>query len=96
MPQFFSSIGCFKTSTRHSYAAVDRVLRREYCESTIHPRRGGSNGRQFLRSAIIRAARLALLPEDNALVADGYHRMCASFCTDENTDIPLKLAGATR
>ncbi|MFP3579024.1 hypothetical protein [Arthrobacter sp. fls2-241-R2A-200] len=71
---------------------------------------------------ILRAARLVLLPEDNAhvaadlqkikdgkklspilmvrgdlargipaQVADGYHRVCASYYTNENTDIPLKL-----
>jgi hypothetical protein len=26
-------------------------------------------------------------------VADGYHRVCASYHTDENTDIPCRLAG---
>jgi hypothetical protein len=31
-----------------------------------------------------------------ALVAGGYHRVCASYYTDENTDIPLKLADAPR
>jgi hypothetical protein len=25
-------------------------------------------------------------------VADGYHRVCASYHTDENTDIPCRLA----
>lgn len=25
-------------------------------------------------------------------VADGYHRVCASYYTDENTDIPVKIA----
>jgi hypothetical protein len=76
---------------------------------------------------ILRAARLMLLPEDNAhvaadlkkikdgkqlapilmvrgdlasgvpaQVADGYHRVCASYYTDENTDIPLKLANLPR
>ncbi|GGH99093.1 hypothetical protein ACFFGR_13015 [Arthrobacter liuii] len=76
---------------------------------------------------ILRAARLVLLPPDNAHVAsdlkkikdgrklspilmvrgdlakgipaqiaDGYHRVCASYLTDENTDIPLKLADAPR
>ncbi|NUP75652.1 MAG: hypothetical protein HOQ07_13550 [Sinomonas sp.] len=25
-------------------------------------------------------------------IADGYHRVCASYYTDENTDIPVKLA----
>lgn len=71
---------------------------------------------------ILRAARLALLPENNAHVradlakisdgkklspillvrgsavggyalqiADGYHRVCASYLTDENTDIPCRL-----
>lgn len=70
---------------------------------------------------ILRAARLVLLPPDNAhvkadlakidagkklspillvrgtaadalQVADGYHRVCASFMTDENTPIPCRLA----
>ena len=27
-----------------------------------------------------------------AQIADGYHRVCASYYTDENTDIPIKLA----
>ncbi|MFF2842034.1 hypothetical protein [Paenarthrobacter sp. NPDC057981] len=27
-----------------------------------------------------------------AQIVDGYHRVCASYYTDENTDIPLKLA----
>ena len=72
---------------------------------------------------ILRAAGLALLPENNSHVradlgkiserkslspillvrgsaiggyplqiADGYHRVCASYITDENTDIPCHLA----
>lgn len=72
---------------------------------------------------ILRAAELALLPENNTHVradlgkisagkklspillvrgsavggypmqiADGYHRVCASYLTDENTDIPCHLA----
>jgi hypothetical protein len=71
---------------------------------------------------ILRAARLALLPETNLRVkadiakiaagkklspillvrgkavdgvalqiADGYHRVCASYLTDENTPIPCRL-----
>ena len=71
---------------------------------------------------ILRAAQLALLPEDNPRVrtdlakigdgkklspillvrgdfrtgtplqiADGYHRVCASYLTDENTPIPCRL-----
>jgi len=31
-----------------------------------------------------------------AIVADGYHRVCASYYTEENTDIPLKLADTPR
>jgi hypothetical protein len=27
-------------------------------------------------------------------IADGYHRVCASFHTDENTDIPCRTAAA--
>jgi hypothetical protein len=71
---------------------------------------------------ILRAAQLALLPENNPRVrtdlqkisdgkklspillvrgdfraaaplqiADGYHRVCASYLTDENTPIPCRL-----
>jgi hypothetical protein len=29
-------------------------------------------------------------------IADGYHRVCASYHTDENTDIPVVLAVASR
>jgi hypothetical protein len=29
-------------------------------------------------------------------IADGYHRVCASYYTDENTDIPVILAGRSR
>jgi hypothetical protein len=72
---------------------------------------------------LLRASRLALLPEDNAhvaadlkkvrrgehlspvllvrgsirsglplTIADGYHRICASYHLDENADIPCRLA----
>jgi hypothetical protein len=27
-------------------------------------------------------------------IADGYHRVCASYHTDENTDIPVRIAPA--
>lgn len=26
-----------------------------------------------------------------ALIADGYHRVCASYYTDENTDVPVRI-----
>lgn len=29
-------------------------------------------------------------------IADGYHRVCASYHTDENTDIPCRIAPAAR
>ena len=29
-------------------------------------------------------------------IADGYHRVCASYYTDENTDIPVVIAAASR
>jgi hypothetical protein len=29
-------------------------------------------------------------------IADGYHRVCASYHTDENTDIPVVLAAVGR
>ena len=83
---------------------------------------------QVMRAAkdILRAARLPLLPDNNAHVkadlgkisdgkklspillvrgdatrgvvlqiADGYHRVCASYITDENTVIPCRLVAWT-
>jgi hypothetical protein len=29
-------------------------------------------------------------------IADGYHRVCASYHTDENTDIPVIIAASSR
>lgn len=29
-------------------------------------------------------------------IADGYHRVCASYYTDENTDIPARIVPATK
>jgi hypothetical protein len=29
-------------------------------------------------------------------IADGYHRVCASYHTDENTDIPVRMVPATK
>ena len=77
---------------------------------------------EFAAKDILRAARLPMLPANNAHVksdlgkidddkrlspillvrgnavsdvalqiADGYHRVCASYLTDENTDIPCRL-----
>ena len=76
---------------------------------------------------LLRASRLALLPQNNPHVqrdlkkikkgkrlspilavrgdlntdvamqiADGYHRVCASYYTDENTDIPVRIVPATK
>jgi hypothetical protein len=32
-----------------------------------------------------------LATDVSAQIADGYHRVCASYYTDENTDIPVKI-----
>jgi hypothetical protein len=29
-------------------------------------------------------------------IADGYHRVCASYYTDESTDIPVRIVPATK
>jgi hypothetical protein len=29
-------------------------------------------------------------------IADGYHRVCASYYIDENTDIPVRIVPATK
>ena len=49
------------------------------------------NGKQLSPILVVRGD----LTADVALqIADGYHRVCASFHTDENTDIPVKIAPA--
>jgi hypothetical protein len=110
----------------HDYAAaadyLSMVAEPERVEKTVAALR---DAKTVYRKAkdILRAARLALLPGDNAHVrsdlakisagkklspillvrgaaigampleiADGYHRVCASYLTDENTDIPCRLA----
>jgi hypothetical protein len=45
---------------------------------------------------ILRASQLPLLGDaaHPLIVADGYHRVCASYWIDENTDIPCVLVDA--
>ncbi|MFJ4209028.1 hypothetical protein ACIPY2_11265 [Paenarthrobacter sp. NPDC089675] len=47
------------------------------------------NGKQLSPVLMVRGDLSQGIP---AQVVDGYHRVCASYYTDENTDIPLKLA----
>ena len=48
-------------------------------------------GRQLSPILLVRGD----LTSDVALqIADGYHRVCASYHTDENTDIPVKIVVA--
>jgi len=109
----------------HDYAAaadyLTMVAEPDRVDNTIAALR---DAKTVYRKAkdILRAARLALLPENNVHVkadlakigdgkklspillvrgaaiastpleiADGYHRVCASYVTDENTDIPCRL-----
>jgi hypothetical protein len=37
---------------------------------------------------LVRGAAIGSMPLE---IADGYHRVCASYITDENTDIPCRL-----
>ena len=37
-----------------------------------------------------------LNPDVALQIADGYHRVCASYHTDENTDIPVRIVPATK
>ena len=46
-------------------------------------------GRQLSPVLLVRGNLAAGVP---AQIADGYHRVCASYYTDENTPIPIKLA----
>ncbi|WP_347109712.1 hypothetical protein AAHB33_03535 [Paenarthrobacter sp. S56] len=47
------------------------------------------NGKQLSPVLMVRGDLARGIP---AQIVDGYHRVCASYYTDENTDIPLKLA----
>ncbi|QCB97439.1 hypothetical protein E5206_11345 [Arthrobacter sp. PAMC25564] len=46
-------------------------------------------GRKLSPVLLVRGILQAGIP---AQIADGYHRVCASYLTDENTPIPVKLA----
>ena len=46
------------------------------------------------RLSPILAVRGELTSDVAMQIADGYHRVCASYYTDENTDIPVRIAPA--
>ena len=48
------------------------------------------SGRALSPVLLVRGDLLAGIPMQ---IADGYHRVCASYHLDENTDIPCRLAG---
>ena len=50
-------------------------------------------GKQLSPILVVRGDLVADVPLQ---IADGYHRVCASYHTDENTDIPVVLAVARR
>ena len=110
----------------HDYDAAAAYLsmlaQKDAVDKTVAALKAGKPVYQKAKD-ILRAAQLALLPENNAHVrtdlskisdgkklspillvrgnavggyplqiADGYHRVCASYLTDENTDIPCHLA----
>jgi hypothetical protein len=113
----------------HDYDAAAAYLsmlaEKDAVDKTVTALKYGVPGVPVYQKAkdILRAAGLALLPENNTHVradlakisdgkklspillvrgsavggyalqiADGYHRVCASYLTDENTDIPCRLA----
>lgn len=45
-------------------------------------------GKKLSPILLVRGAAVASMPME---IADGYHRVCASYLTDENTDIPCRL-----
>src|SRR6266566_578056 len=84
---------------KHDFQSAEDYL------SLIMPARRAAEYRRKLAAArseithrkakdILRASQLALLGGDDTrplIVADGYHRVCASYWIDENTDIPCVL-----
>ncbi len=47
-----------------------------------------SAGKKLSPILLVRGAAIGSMPLE---IADGYHRVCASYVTDENTDIPCRL-----
>lgn len=47
-----------------------------------------SSGKKLSPILLVRGA---VLSDTRLEIADGYHRVCASYVTDENTDIPCRL-----
>jgi hypothetical protein len=47
-----------------------------------------SDGKKLSPILLVRGAAIGSMPLE---IADGYHRVCASYITDENTDIPCRL-----
>src|SRR5246127_2191058 len=47
-----------------------------------------SAGKKLSPILLVRGAAIGSMPLE---IADGYHRVCASYITDENTDIPCRL-----
>jgi len=45
-------------------------------------------GKKLSPILLVRGAAIGSMPLE---IADGYHRVCASYVTDENTDIPCRL-----
>jgi hypothetical protein len=45
-------------------------------------------GKKLSPILLVRGAATGSMPLE---IADGYHRVCASYMTDENTDIPCRL-----
>lgn len=50
-----------------------------------------AKGKALSPVLLVRGNLLAGIPLQ---IADGYHRVCASYYTDENTDIPVKIVAA--
>ena len=48
-----------------------------------------SDGKKLSPILLVRGSAVGGYPLQ---IADGYHRVCASYLTDENTDIPCRLA----
>ena len=47
-----------------------------------------SDGKKLSPILLVRGAAIGSMPLE---IADGYHRVCASYLTDENTNIPCRL-----
>jgi hypothetical protein len=89
-----ATVAAFRTATSTTFKAKDilRAARLDLLPAT-NPHvatdlRKIARGKPLSPVLLVRGDAATGRP---ALIADGYHRVCASYLTDENTDVPVRI-----